>query len=295
MMDKKLIALKNGETLAYLEKGKGSQVLLLIHGNLSSSVYYLPLIERVPDSVRTIALDLRGFGDSTYNTRVKSLAELAEDIALFMEALSLKKATVCGWSLGGGVAMEFAALYPSKVSKLILLESTTHKGYPIFKKDSLFKSLIGQAYASADEMAYDPVQVKPVIDAIAAKNAAFMTYIYDLTIYTNKKPSLEANQLYIAETLKQRNLQDVDFALASLNMGEGFNFYTEGNNRIKQIKAKVLHIWGTLDRVVPEAMVQANIEALKPLSTYLKFENCAHSPLVDCPDELASAIIKFMK
>lgn len=293
-MIKKLVTLSNGETLAYLEKGTGDNVLILIHGNLSSSVYYQPLIDRLPSSLRVLAPDLRGFGDSTYHKRVSSLSELAEDVILLMDALKIKKASICGWSLGGGVAMELAALYPKRVKKLILIDSTTHKGYPIFKKDAAFKPILGSAYLSPDEMANDPLQVKPVTDAIAAKNAAFMAYIYDLTIYTHNKPSLEANQLYIAETLKQRNLPDVDFALASLNMGEGFNFYTQGNNRIKKITAPVLHFWGTLDKTVPEYMVQDNIEALKEQSIYIKLEDCGHSPLVDKPDDLAIAITEFV-
>jgi pimeloyl-ACP methyl ester carboxylesterase len=294
MMIKKLVTLSNSETLAYLEKGAGDNVLILIHGNLSSSVYYQPLIDRLPSSLRVLAPDLRGFGDSTYHKRVASLSELADDVILLMDALNIKKASICGWSLGGGVAMELSALYPKRVKKLILIDSTTHKGYPIFKKDAAFKPVLGSAYLSPDEMAADPLQVKHVIDAINQKNAAFMTYIYDLTIYTHNKPSLEANQLYIAETLKQRNLADVDFALASLNLGEGFNSYTQGNNRIKNITAPVLHIWGTLDKVVPEYMVLENIEALKEQSIYIKFEDCGHSPLVDKPDELGIAITEFV-
>ncbi|HPN61313.1 MAG TPA: alpha/beta hydrolase, partial [Bacilli bacterium] len=202
-MEKKMLPLANGETLAYLEKGRGSNVLVLIHGNLSSSVYFLPLIERLPDDVHVYAFDLRGFGDSTYEKPITSLKELADDVQLAFKALKIKSAHVLGWSLGGGVAMELAAHYPSFVKKLILLASTTHKGYPIFKKDANLQPLVGEIYASPAEMANDPLQVKPVIDAIAHKNAGFLSYIYDLTIYSHKKPSAEENELYISETMKQ--------------------------------------------------------------------------------------------
>ena len=39
-----------------------------------------------------------------------------------------------GWSMGGGVAMQFTANHPNFVEKLILVESVGMKGYPIFKK-----------------------------------------------------------------------------------------------------------------------------------------------------------------
>jgi len=293
-MEKKFLKLKNGETLAYLEKGKSDNVLVLIHGNLSSSVYYLPLIERLPENLRTIAIDLRGFGDSTYVKKVKSLKELADDVVLFLQALKIPSANICGWSLGGGVAMELAAHYPDVVKKLILINSTTHKGYPIFKKDASFKPIMGEIYASPEEMASDPLQVKPVIDAIKANNTGFMSYIYDLTIYTVNKPSVEANAIYIAETMKQRNLEDVDYALAILNMGNTFNFYKQGDDTISNIKCPVLHIWGQQDKTVPEYMILDNIEALKANSTYIKYESCGHSPLVDKPNEISVEIKKFV-
>jgi len=293
-MEKKTIVLKNGETYRYLERGNGPKTLVLIHGNLSSSAYYGPLLEQLPEDVHVLAPDLRGFGDSSYLKRVGSLRDLADDVKLFLDALRVKRAAICGWSLGGGVAMEFAAAWPEACTRLILIDSTTHRGYPIFKKNAAFQPIVGQAYASADEMASDPLQVKPVIDAIKAGNAAFMSYIYDLTIYANRKPTPEQNALWIGETLKQRNLADVDFALASLNMGAEPNFYRAGDNAIAKIACPVLHFWGTLDKTVPEAMVLDNIKAIPGPSTYVRFEECGHSPLVDKPAELALHILRFL-
>jgi len=293
MLEKKYVTLKNGETYAYLEKGTGDKVLVLIHGNLSSSVYYKPLIDRLPDDIRVIAPDLRGFGNSSYQNPFDSLATLATDIQLLLSELKISKAHIAGWSLGGGVAMEFAARYPRSTEKLILINSTTHKGYPIFKKDAQNAPIFTEGYKNKDEMAKDPIQVKPILEAIATENAFFMSYIYDLTIYTNKKPSPEDSQLYIAETLKQRALVDADFSLASLNMSDTPNLYAKGDGSIKQIKADTLMFWGTLDKTVPEYMVLDNLKAL-PNAKYVKFDDCGHSPLVDKPDELANEILTFI-
>ncbi len=104
---KKSIVLANGETYAFREQGGGARTLVLIHGNLSSSLYYQPLLERLPADLHVVAPDLRGFGDSSYGTPVRSLAELAEDVRLFLDALKIEKAAVCGWSLGGGGAQGF--------------------------------------------------------------------------------------------------------------------------------------------------------------------------------------------
>ena len=85
-MEKKFVSIGK-ETIAYLDEGQGD-VVLMLHGNMSSSVHYGPLIERLQGSFRCIAPDLRGFGDSSYNNRFDTMDELAEDVKLLLDALS---------------------------------------------------------------------------------------------------------------------------------------------------------------------------------------------------------------
>ena len=293
-MEKREIVLKNGEVYRYVEQGHGDKVLLLIHGNFSSSLHFTPLLERLPKNIKVIAPDLRGYGDSSYYRRIKSLKDFADDIHMFMNAKEIKKYDVVGWSLGGGVALELAAHYPEVVDHLVLINSTTHKGYPIFKKGNDGKPLVGEVYESADEMAKDPVQVQPLMKAQQEKNFDFVSYIFGVTIYTVNKPSEEDNKLWINESLKQRNLPDADWALANLNMSDQHNLYNAGTNNISKVKAKVLHTWGTKDITVPEYMVKDNVKALEKRSKLVVYENCGHSPLVDVPDQLTKDILEFI-
>src|SRR5690606_11721346 len=105
--------------------------------------------------------------------RFKRLKDLADDIKIFLDQLNITKVNIAGWSLGGGVAMEFASHYQDMTNKLILINSTTHRGYPIFKKDSNMMPILTEVYTSPEEMANDPLQVKPVLDALAAGNFEF--------------------------------------------------------------------------------------------------------------------------
>ena len=293
-MEKRQVVIKNGEVIHYLEQGAGQQTLLLIHGNFSSSMHYTPLFERLPKDIRVLAPDLRGYGDSSYYRRISSLKDFADDIRLFMQAKDLKSALVVGWSLGGGVAMELAAYHPELVEKLILINSTTHRGYPVFKKGDNNQFLFGQAYESPEEMGKDPIQVVPLLEAMRTKNFPIMSYIFDKTIYTVNKPSVEDNTLWINESLKQRNLIDADWALANLNMSETHNFYNAGTQNIGQIKCPVLHTWGRQDIVVPEYMVTDNFKALEKQSKLVVYDQCGHSPLVDVPDQLTQDILDFI-
>ena len=288
-MEQKFISIGK-EEIAYLDIGSGP-VVIMVHGNMSSSVHYEPLISRIKDKYRCIALDLRGFGDSSYNNRFDTLEELADDVNLFTEALGIDSYYLVGWSNGGGVSLKLCAKYPEKVKKFFDIEGAGLKGYPVYKKEN-YKST-GEPYASKEEMATDPMQVAPVLAIFAKGDAAMMTSIWDATIYTVNKPTREQNDLWMSETLKQRNLVDLDWALATLNMSDEYTPYGKGDGSIKNVKCPVALTMAEKDVVVPDYMVLDNYNALGSLATLLPYENCGHSPMVDCPDRLAKDVVDF--
>ncbi len=289
MMKKYRVSIGN-EKLAFLDEGQG-EVVLMVHGNMSSSVHYKPLIDRIKHKYRCIAVDLRGFGDSTYNNRFDTLDELAEDVNAFTERMGIKSYYLVGWSNGGGVSLKLCAKYPEKVKKFFDIEGAGHKGYPVYQKEN-FKST-GKPYASKEDMAEDPIQVAPALRIFEKGDAVGMTAIWDATIYTVKKPTKEENDLWMSETLKQRNLVDLDWALANLNMSDEYTPYGLGDGTIKNIKCPVALTMGEKDVVVPDYMVLDNYNALGELATLLPYENCGHSPMVDCPDRLAKDVLEF--
>lgn len=289
-MKKKYVDIGN-EVLAYLDEGQGD-VVLMIHGNMSSSVHYEPLISSIKEKYRCIAVDLRGFGDSTYNYRFDTLAELAEDVNLLLEKLGIESCYLVGWSNGGGVGLQLCARHPEKIKKFFDIEGAGLKGYPLYQKDEKFQST-GKPYESKEAMANDPMQVAPMLRVFENGDAAMMSAVWDATIYTVNKPTREQNDLWMEETLKQRNLVDLDWALATLNMSDEHTPYGPGDGSIHQVVCPVALTMGEKDVVVPDYMVMDNYNALKPNATLLPYENCGHSPMVDCPDRLAKDILAF--
>ena len=294
-INKKRIKIKN-EEIAYLETGNGKETLILVHGNMSSSVHYSPLIERLSSDFKIIAPELRGCGDSSYNRRFDSLHELADDLIEFLDLLKIKNANLVGWSTGGGVIMVIAAKRPDLVKKMVLLESVSPKGYPIFKKDAKGQPLIGQVYATKAEMEKDPVQVAPSQAIITNKDYNTMTYIWNAVIYTaGNKPNDADNKIYMEELFKERSLFDIDWALAKFNITDQVGLYGKGDGLIKKIKAPTLVIWGEKDITVLKYMFDETVQALGALARAKTYQNSAHSPLIDKPDELAKDIKDFCK
>jgi len=102
--------------------GSEGEAVVLVHGMISSSYIYEGLLQKLPGKYRAVAMDLRGHGDSEcadYDA-TRGLRDFAEDISDLMVAFAISQAHLVGHSLGGGVAMQFALLYPHQVLSLTL-------------------------------------------------------------------------------------------------------------------------------------------------------------------------------
>ncbi len=288
--------LTNGETITYRdsETVTDKEVLVLIHGNMSSSFHFNQVFEKFSDDYRIIAPDMRGFGGSSYITPFNSLRELANDIGELLKNLSISKATVLGWSTGGGVAMELAIIKPELVSKLILVESVGITGYPMFKKDEQGQPIIGDFIVTKEEIAADPVQVLPVLTAINNRDKETFRAIWNALIYTNSQPEAELYELYLQDMLTQRNLVDIDYALVHFNISDTHNGVVEGTNEIQNINIPTLIFQGDRDYVVPKTMGDGIYEKLKSNGIY-KTGDWGHSPFVDCLDMLSDEILNFLR
>lgn len=72
---------------------------------------------------RLVALDWRGFGESTINNPVSTMELLADDVAGLMDTLGMRHAMLCGLSMGGYAALAFLQKYPQRLSGLILADT----------------------------------------------------------------------------------------------------------------------------------------------------------------------------
>jgi len=113
----------DGVTLAYVELAKGEGTpLILLHGYTDNSRSWSLVAPFLGDR-RILALDLRGHGASDAPACCYGIDTLAHDLGAFMDALGIQKADLVGHSLGSITVGVFAALYPERVNKLVLVSS----------------------------------------------------------------------------------------------------------------------------------------------------------------------------
>ena len=105
--------------------------LLLIHGNASSSVFYEHIMERLADKFCMAAPDLRCFGDSDALPvdATRGMRDFSDDIHELVEALGWDKFIIFGWSMGGGVAMQYAIDHSDKLDGMVLQSPLSPFGF----------------------------------------------------------------------------------------------------------------------------------------------------------------------
>jgi pimeloyl-ACP methyl ester carboxylesterase len=112
-----------GVELAVRVDGDGPPVLL-IHGFPDSSVLWRHQVPALTEAgFRTVAPDLRGFGESGKPDAVSDYAvgRAVGDMVAILDALDIERAHVVGHDWGAGVAWAMALLAPDRVDKLVVL------------------------------------------------------------------------------------------------------------------------------------------------------------------------------
>ncbi|MEM5787068.1 MAG: alpha/beta hydrolase [Syntrophobacteraceae bacterium] len=290
----KTIELPNGETMGYRQSGSGGKVLLLIHGNMTSSKHWDLVMSEFPPGYMIYAVDQRGFGNSTYKRPIDSIGDMAGDIRLFADLLNLRDFTVAGWSLGGAVAMQFASDYPTYLEKLILIASVGIQGYVLFQKDEKGMPIPNRPLTTKQEIAADPVQIAPILHAYQSGDKRFLRLLWDTLIYTHHQPSPEKYEEYLDDMLTQKNYVDVYHALSRFNLSHQHNGVVPGTGAVDRIIAPTLVLHGDRDKIIPPATASETAKAIGNNADLLILKECGHSPPIDDLNGLISAMAGFI-
>lgn len=118
----------NGIDLEYRVAGEG-EPLLLVHG-FGSCIddSWGSLIPELAKSYRVIAVNQRGHGRSTNPAGVFTHSQSAEDVRSLLDALGIGRTMAIGYSSGGMTLQHLATRHPDRISKLVLVGSTSHFG-----------------------------------------------------------------------------------------------------------------------------------------------------------------------
>ncbi|KAL5488638.1 hypothetical protein EMCRGX_G017611 [Ephydatia muelleri] len=110
-VDSRVQRLPSGLDLHYLVCDRvKSPTIILIHGNVSSSIFWQRTMLELSQDARIIAPDLPNYGFSGRRPVIASrgLSDFSDDLAAFHQALGLPPCHWLGWSMGGGILLKLA-------------------------------------------------------------------------------------------------------------------------------------------------------------------------------------------
>ena len=247
-----------GKKLAYLEMGAGPAVVI-IHGVGGHKEDWKGVAAALSATHHVFAIDMLGFGDSSKTGEDLSMPVQAAAIKALLESHGIAKADIVGNSVGGWVATTFAATYPERVRKLIIIDAAG------------FKAM----FEGPPPVNFDP------------NNAEEMQKLIDFTINgpVAKTPGLaqHAFEVYVASGEKA----------ITATWGKSLYASTRLEALFPKVKAPTLVLWGADDKLFPSVLCSA-FSAQIPGSTCHMIPGAGHFPQIDQPDATIKAIADFL-
>jgi len=250
----------DGYRIHYYAMGPESgSPLVLIHGlgaRAEDWAQLAPYFSRA--GYRVYLPDLPGYGQSDNPANFSySIADQAQVVTGFLDALGLRQVDLGGWSMGGWIVQVVALRHPERVNRLILFDSAGIYARPDWNTALFTPTTPGQ---------------------IAQLNALLM-------------PSPPAMPGFVAADIlriSRSHAWVIQRALASMLTGRDTT-----DSLLPQLRMPVLIVWGSLDRITPIDQAQ-RIHSLIPQSQLDVIQGCGHLAPSQCAGAIAPAALQFL-
>lgn len=253
-------------TLNVVERGSGP-VLLLVHGFPLDHQMWRHQLDGLASEYRVIAPDLRGFGQSTVTPGVVTMQRFANDLAALLDELQVREPiTLCGLSMGGYIAWQFAQQHRQRLAKLVLCDTRAAADTAEAAKARL---------ENAQKVLAEGPQA--IVDGMIAKLFAPQT--------ASQQPDLVKGQREIMLGTKPEGI-----AAALRGMAEREDF----SGRLAEFDLPTLVICGEHDAIAPPAEMRSIATGL-PRATFALIAEAGHMAPLEQPTAVNQALQAFMQ
>ncbi len=262
-LERKEITLAGGLRYVYLEGGKGAP-LLLLHGFGANKDNFTRVAKYLTPHFRVIIPDHAGFGESAkppqadYGPRAQ-----AERLRTFARALGVSKLHLGGNSMGGHIALTYAALYPNEVESLWLLSAAGVWSAP---PSELRKRMTDTGENPL--LVQDEDDFAQLVSMVTAKPLMI------------PRPFLD---VVAQERIKNYALEERVFKQLAADSVE---------ERIRGLAVPTLIVWGQQDRVLHPGTAGI-LQMLLIKSEVVMMQGVGHVPMLEQPERSALDYLRF--
>jgi len=262
-----------GMNVHYRDEGPAADTIpiVLLHGTSSSLLTWDACTKEWSKEHRVIRMDLPGFGLTGPNPEQDySIESYVAFVNSFLQERNVTQCYLMGNSLGGLIAFHFAATYPDKVKRVILIDPA---GYPIQNAKGSLAFKLGKI---------------PVLKNI-------LTVITPLFIVRKSLEDVYGNKNLITDALveqyrdmacREGNRNALLLRLQSDQAGD--------TTLVSKLTMPALIIWGTLDQLIPLDNAYKFQRDL-PLDSLAILEGVGHVPMEETPERVIPLVSRFIK
>lgn len=260
-----LIIEVNHFNVAYNDMGNGNIPIIFLHGFPFDKTMWKNQFEELKSSNRVIAIDIRGFGKSIDEKTPLSIDLFSDDLVAFMDKLKIKKAILCGLSMGGYISLNTIKRFPERFDALILCDTQCIADTPE-GKENRYKTI---------------EQIK--LKGTTSFNEKFLKSVFHPDSSTDKKEIIE-------------NLRSVVFANSKEILIAGLTALAERFetcSSLNDIHIPTLIICGRQDQLTPLAQSEFMHKHIAGSSLKV-IENAGHVSNLEQPEVFNNYIVNFL-
>ena len=265
----------NGLDLHYLDWGNvGAPPVVCVHGYTSSAEAFNALARQFHDRFHIVAPDVRGHGESAWSPDgAYQYRDQVADLAGLVDQLGLARFTLIGTSMGGIIAMAFAAAHAARLVGLVIND-------------------IGPDVEEGSQRITQMVGGRP--DGFATLEDA-MAYRREISPVTASRPMSDQREVALGVLRQQadgRWVWKMDPAYIRQRVQHGAPPRPALWPVLKSLPCPTLVVWGTESDVLLEAQARRMVGVL-PRGELVKVAGVAHAPTLVEPVVLA-ALERFL-
>jgi pimeloyl-ACP methyl ester carboxylesterase len=256
------VSVFGGRVMLYRAGKPGAEPVILIHGlGTAAARDWTEVIPALAATYDVYTLDLPGFGASDKGNHLYSPSNYVRVLdALFAERLK-QPANVVGHSMGGLIALSYAAAYPDRVRRLVVVDVA----------GVLHRSVYGEFLARA--IAQSKVGDSPWFEMLAKL----------ITTQAENLPAKGPMSLELPQ-VRQRMLRGDPGAIAAMALVEH-----DLSRSLRAIKTPTLIVWSSNDRVAPPRTGQVLGSAI-PGARLTVMNEAGHAPQITQPERFSALL-----
>ncbi len=262
-LERREIGLPGGIKYVYLEGGKG-EPLLLLHGFGANKDNFTRVAKYLTPHYRVIVPDHIGFGESAHPAQADySPRAQAERLRALARKLGVAKLHLGGNSMGGQIALTYAALYPQEVQSLWVLNAA-----------GVWSAPPGEIHKRIADTGQNPMLVKNEEE-----------FAQLLTLVT-------AKPLYIPraflDVVAQERIRNYDLEQRIFKQVEQDSV----EKLIRGLAIPALVVWGAQDRILHPGTAGV-LQMLLTRSEVIMMPGIGHLPMLEAPEKCALDYLRF--